>query len=163
MKSFLRFSLVASTLLLGSALLATDTAPAAVPAPTAPAPAPKEKKIETELSKQMEKLNGAFRKLRRQSADATKNADSLEQVAILKKYGQEALKFEPYKATEVPADEKAKLIEGYKAKMNDFIAAVGKLEEAFKANNNEEAAKIVQELGAMQKEGHKEYKSKTLN
>ena len=161
MKSFLRLSLIASTLLLGSAVFATDTAPAAVPAPTAPGP--KEKKPETELSKQMEKLNGAFRKLRRQAADATKNADSLEQVAILKKYGEESLKLEPFKATEVPAADKAKMIEGYKAKMKDFLTAVGKLEEAFKANNNEEAAKIVQSLGAMQKEGHKEYKSKSID
>jgi hypothetical protein len=157
MKNFLRLSLAFSTLLLGSAVFAADEAPAAAPA------APKEKKPETELTKQMDKMNGAFRKLRRQAADPAKNADSLEQVAILKKYAEAAVKFEPFKATEVPADEKAKLIAGYKAKMNDFIAEVGKLEEAFKGGNNEEAAKIVQALGAMQKEGHKEYKSKTID
>ncbi len=161
MKSFLRLSLTASALLLGSAVFAADAAPAA-PAPAA-APAPKEKKNETELSKQMEKMNGAFRRLRRQAADATKNADSLEQVAILKKYAEASLKYEPFKATEVPAADKAKMIEGYKAKMNDFLASVGKLETALKAGNNEDAARIVQELGAIQKEGHKEYKSKSVD
>jgi cytochrome c556 len=161
MKSTLRLSLVLSTLLFGSAVFAADEAsPAAAPA--APA-APKEKKNETELSKQMEKMNGAFRKLRRQAGDATKNADSLEQVAILKKYAEASLKFEPFKATEVPAADKEKMIAGYKAKMNDFVAAVGKLEAALQAGNNEEAAKLVQELGAMQKEGHKEYKSKSID
>jgi cytochrome c556 len=156
-----RLSVALTTLLAGSIAFAADAAPAATAAPAA-APA-KEKKTETELTKQMDKLNGAFRKLRRQSADATKNADSLEQVAILKKYAEASLKLEPYKANEVPAADKAKLIEGYQAEMKKFIAAVDRLEAAFKANNNEDAAKIVQELGAMQKEGHKEYKSKSID
>jgi hypothetical protein len=159
MKSSLRLSLAFSTLLLGSALFAADEAPA----PAAPAAAPKEKKPETELTKQMDKMNGAFRKLRKQSTDATKNADSLEQVAILKKYAEAAIKLEPLKATEVPAADKAKLIEGYRAEMKDFLAMVDKLEAAFKANNNEEAAKLVADLGKMQKEGHKEYKSKNID
>jgi cytochrome c556 len=120
-------------------------------------------KTETELSQQMDKLNGAFRKLRRQVADATKNADSLEQVAILKQYSESSAKLVPYKAGEVPAADKAKLIEGYQAKMAEFKAAVTKLEAALKAGNNEEAAKLVQELAAMQKEGHREYKSKSLD
>lgn len=158
MKSLPR--LIASlTVLAGSAVFA-----AAQTAPAAPAaPAAKEHKVETELTKQMDKLNGAFRKLRRQASDATKNADSLEQVAIIKQYAEAATKLEPYKAGEVPAGDKAKLVEGYKAKMTEFAASVAKLEAAFKAGNNEEAAKLVQELAAMQKEGHKEYKSKSLD
>ena len=161
MKSLFRLSIALTTLLAGSIAFAADAAPAA-PAPAADK-APKEKKPDTELTKQMDKMNGAFRKLKRQAGDATKNADSLEQVAILKKYAEAAIKLEPLKATEVPAADKAKLIEGYKSEMKDFLAAVDKLEAAFKANNNEEAAKLVQELGKMQKEGHKEYKSKSID
>jgi len=155
MKSLPRL-FVALTLLAGSAAFAAD------PAPAAPAAAAKEHK-ETELTKQMDKLNGAFRKLRRQAADATKNADSLEQLAIVKQYAAASAKLEPYKAGEVPAGDKAKLVEGYKAKMAEFAAGVDKLEAAFKAGNNEAAAKIVQELAGMQKEGHKDYKSKSLD
>lgn len=158
MKSLFRLSVALTSLLAGSIAFAADAAPA-----PAAAPAAKEKKPETELTKQMDKLNGAWRKLRRQSGDATKNADSLEQVAVVKKYAHAALKYEPYKANEVPAAEKAKLIEGYQAEMKKFIAGVEKLEAAFKAGNNEEATKLIQELGAMQKEAHKEYKSKSID
>jgi len=160
MKSLPRLLVTLTVLLAGSAAFAAD-APAAAPA--APAPAPKEKKPETELSQKMDKMNSAFRKLRRQAADATKNADSLEQVAVLREYAAASAKLEPFKAGEVPAGDRAKLVDGYQAKMKELQAGLAKLEAAFKAGQNEEAAKIVQELGAMQKEGHKEYKSKSLD
>ncbi len=159
MKSLPRLLATLTVLLAGSAAYAADAAPA----PAAPAAAPKEKKTETELSQKMDKMNQAFRKLRRQAGDATKNADSLEQVAMLREYAEASLKLEPFKAGEVPAGDRAKLVEGYQAKLKEFQAGVAKLEAAFKAGQNEEAVKIVQELGAMQKEGHKEYKSKSLD
>lgn len=151
--------------LLASLIVLIAAAPfvlAVEPAPAAPA-ATKAKKPETELSEKMDKMNGAFRKLRRQAGDATKNADTLEQIAILREYADASLKLEPYKAGEVPAGDRAKLVEGYQAKMKEFQAGVAKLEAAIKAGQNEAAAKLVQELGAMQKEGHKEYKSKSLD
>ncbi len=154
MKSLFRLLATLTVLVAGPMAFAAD------PAPAAPAPAAK---ADTELAKQMDKLNAAFRKLRRLAGDATKNADSLEQVAIVKQYAEASAKLEPYKASEVPAADKAKLIEGYKAKMADFNAGVAKLEAALKAGNNEEAAKLVQELAGMQKEGHREYKSKSLD
>jgi hypothetical protein len=152
MKSLIRLLTTLLILTAGPVAFAADEAPAA-----------KAKPPETELTKQMEKLNGAFRKLRRQAADATKNEDSLVQVAILREYSEASVKLEPFKATEVPAADRAKLVEGYQAKMKEFQAGVAKLEAAFKAGQNEEAAKIVQDLGALQKEGHKDYKSKSLD
>lgn len=159
MKSLTRLLATLTVLLAGSIALAAD----ATSAPAAPAAAPKEKKPETELSQKMDKMNAAFRKLRRQAGDATKNADSLDQVAILREYAEASVKLEPFKAGEVPAGDRAKLVEGYQARMKEFQAGVAKLDAAFKAGQSEEAVKIVQELGAMQKEGHKEYKSKSLD
>lgn len=151
--------------LLATLLALIAAAPFALAAESAPATpaAPKEKKPETELSQKMDKMNGAFRKLRRQAGDATKNADSLEQIAILREYAEASIKLDPYKAGEVPAGDRAKLVEGYQAKMKEFQSGVAKLEAAFKAGQNEEAAKLVQELGSIQKAGHKEYKSKSLD
>jgi len=42
--------------------------------------------------------------------------------------------------------------------MKEFNGSVAKLEAALKAGKNDEAAKICEELGAAQKEGHKEFK-----
>ncbi len=105
---------------------------------------------ETELGGHMDKMSGAFRKLKRQIADATKNADSLTLVATIKAEAAASAKLAPAWKPEQK--------EKFQAKMNDFNAKVGKLEMALKAGKNDEAAKIADELGAAQKEGHKEFK-----
>lgn len=152
MKTALRQFLALSTLLVGSALFAADEIPAA-------APAPKEKKPETELTKQMDKMNGAFRKLRRQATDATKNADSLEQVAILKEFAAASAKLTPAKAAAIPEADRAKWVADYQAKMTETLVAIEKLEAALKAGQNEEAGKLVADLQAQQRAGHKEYRT----
>ena len=44
------------------------------------------------------------------------------------------------------------------AEMKKFLELCGKLEAALKANNNAEAAKLVNQLADAQKAGHKEFK-----
>lgn len=107
-------------------------------------------KEETELGGHMDKMGGAFRKLKRQLSDATKNEDSLKLVATIKAEAAESAKLTPAWKPEQK--------EKYQAKMKDFNAMVGKLEAALKAGKNDEAVKIAEELGAAQKEGHKEFK-----
>ena len=107
-------------------------------------------KEETELGGHMDKLNGAVRKLKRQIADASKNADSLTLVATIKDEAAASAKLTPAWKPE----DKTK----FQAKMKDFSGIVAKLETALKAGKNDEAAKILDEMGAAQKEGHKEFK-----
>jgi hypothetical protein len=105
---------------------------------------------ETELGGHMDKMSGAFRKLKRQIADASKNADSLALVATIKAAGVESAKEKPAWKPQDAAK--------FQAKMKEFNDKVAKLEAALKAGKNDEAAKIVDELGQAQKEGHKEFK-----
>ena len=107
-------------------------------------------KEETELGGHMDKMGGAFRKLKRQLPDASKNEDSLKLVATIKAESAESAKLTPVWKPEQK--------EKFQAKMKDFNAMVGKLEAALKAGKNDEAVKIAEELGAAQKEGHKEFK-----
>jgi cytochrome c556 len=148
MKSLPRLFVILSLLVAGPLAGAADPAPAA----------PKPKKPETELSKNMEKMSGAFRKLRRQVGDATKNADSLELVAVLREGAEAAGKLVPEKAAQIPAADRGKWVDSFHAKMSELQGNIVKLEAALKANQNEEAARIVQTLGLQQKEGHKEYR-----
>lgn len=152
MKSLFRTLTLASLMLAVPAVYAADEAPAAH----------KEKKPETEITKQMDKMNGAFRKLRRQAGDATKNADSLDQVAIIRESSAASAKLTPVKAAEIPEADRAKWVADYQAKMKDFAGLLDKLEAAFKAGQNEEAVKIVEAMGKARQEGHKEYKAKDL-
>lgn len=158
MKSLPRLFAIFALLIAGTIAPAADSAP-----PAAMAAKPKEEKPETELTKKMDKMSAAFRKLRRQAGDATKNAESLELVATLREYATAAAKLEPFKLTEIPEADRPKMLEGYQAKMKDLLATIDQLAAAFKAGQNEAAAKLVKDLGAFQKEGHKEYKSKSID
>ena len=139
-------------LLLLCALLAT---PALIHAQPAPEAAGHE---ETELDGKMDAMNGAFRKLRRQIADPAANASSLELVAKLRAGAEESVKLVPARAASVPEADRAKFTEAYAAKMQAFVDEVTKLEVALQAGKNEEAATILTKLGAMQKEGHREFR-----
>lgn len=107
-------------------------------------------KEETELGNHMDKMGGAFRKLKRQIGDATKNEDSLKLVATIKAESAESTKLTPA----WHPDDKAK----FQAKMKEFNTKVAALETALKAGDNAAAGKICEELGAAQKDGHKEFK-----
>lgn len=113
---------------------------------------------ETPLGESMDKMNGAWRKLKRQAADAAQNASSLELLATIKEASEKSLTFKPDLAKDIPADKRDKFIEGYQAKMKETIAAFDKLGALLKAGDNPAAVELIAKIGTMQKEGHKEYK-----
>jgi soluble cytochrome b562 len=112
----------------------------------------------TPLEDTMDEINAAYRKLNRQISDATKNADSLKQVAAMQKHANDAMKMEPVKKKELPAAEQAKFIADYQAKMKSFVGNIGKVETALKAGKNDEAAVALKALKQDQDEGHKTFK-----
>ena len=113
---------------------------------------------ETELGGKMEKIGGAFRALRRQISDASKNADSLARVATIRQNAEAALKLEPARKAEIPAAKQTKFVADYQAQMKKFVELCTKLEAALKANDNATAAKLCGDMGDAQKAGHKEFK-----
>jgi soluble cytochrome b562 len=114
------------------------------------------------LDEQMEEINAAYRKLGRQVADPAKNADSLKQVAIIREHANASVKLDPKKKADLPAADQAKFVAAYQAKMKEFISQVGKLEEALKANKNDEAANVLKSLKKAQEEGHAEFRRKKV-
>lgn len=153
-KSLLPYALALTLLYPAAALVRADDPPAPKPDQAAH----QHKEPETELGKTMEKLNGAWRKLRKQVTDAASNGSSIEQVAIVKEAAQKAATLEPDKAKDLPEADRPKFIQAYQDKMKEFAGKLDKLSDLFKANDNTGAAALLKELGQMQREGHKEYK-----
>jgi cytochrome c556 len=114
----------------------------------------------TELGDHMNKISGAFRKLRGALPDATKNDDSLAQVAIIKENATAALKLKPAKLADVPDADQAKFIADYQAEMNKLLDSVNQLEAALKAGKNDDAQKIYAQMGQIQKDGHAAFRKK---
>lgn len=139
--------------LLLACLLAVPLAPLhAQPAP------PAGHHEEIELEDKMDAIRGAFNKLRKQISDPASNASSLELVAKLRKAAEESIALAPARAADVPEADRAGFVEKYQAGMKAFVAEVAKLETALKDGKNDEAATILAKLGALQKEGHKEFR-----
>ena len=119
---------------------------------------PKKDRPDTDIEKAMEKMAGAYRKLRRQVTDPAQNAASLELVATIKAGATEARKYTPLKAADLPEADRAAFVENFRKKLDEFLVTAGRLEDALKAGNNEQAAALVAELGKIQKADHKEFR-----
>lgn len=113
---------------------------------------------DTPLEKEMGAMNKAFRQLKKQAADSTLGEASLPLVAQMQKAATASIALIPEKAAGLPEKNQAEFIAGYKEKMQAMVAALTRLEAALKAGHTADAAKLVGELGAMQRSGHKEFR-----
>lgn len=120
--------------------------------------AEKSSEKETELSLKMEKISGAWRRAKRSIGDASKNADTLKDLELIRVGLTESLNLKPEITSTKPAADQAKFVADYQAGMKKFIALCDKLEAALKADNNAEAEKICGAMADSQKAGHKEFK-----
>lgn len=114
----------------------------------------------TPLGKKMSAINTAFKAVGRQIDDASKNANTLEQLTTIETNAKAALALEPEKKDKTPAAEQAKFMADYKQQMNDFIATVGEMKTAIKAGKNADAAAILDKMKDEQREAHKEFRIK---
>jgi len=134
------------------ALLAQD----APPSPPASGEQPKAPK--TELEKNMDAMAKAFRTLRRQVSDATKNESSLELVATIRTAATAAAKLTPAKAEDLPEADRPKFVEDFQAGMKDLLAGLDKLEADLKANDNTAAAADYKQIGSIEGKNHKQFR-----
>ncbi len=112
----------------------------------------------TPLEKEMKTMNKAFKQLKKQAGDSAQNASSLALVATMEKAAVESANLVPEKAAELPEKDKAAMIAAYKEKMEKFSASLTKVEAAFKAGDNATAVKLVADLAAQERAGHKEFR-----
>jgi soluble cytochrome b562 len=141
------------------ALCAADgpAAPAQAAAPAA-APAGHDDEKKTDLEMRMGRIGKAFRQLRKQVADPAQNASSLELLARMQAAAKEAAEFTPKKAEDIPADQRAKFEEDFKAGISSLQDLFTKLQGALMAGKNEDAVKIVGDIGDFEKKQHKEFR-----
>jgi soluble cytochrome b562 len=144
-------------LLLGATVAQAQDAAAPAPADaSAPAAAPKPEK--TALAKDMDKMNRAFRKLRTQITDATKNDASLALVATMHDAATAAANETPAKAADLPAADQAKFNSDFQSKMQEFLTALDKVTADLKSGDNATAATDVKALGGLERDDHKQFR-----
>ncbi|HRI83535.1 MAG TPA: cytochrome b562 [Opitutaceae bacterium] len=114
----------------------------------------------TELGEQMELMSSAFRRLRRQAAEPAYNESSVELVAVIRTAATAAKTLAPGKAAELPEGERAEFFAAYRARMDEVIAKLDGLLAALRSGDNPAAVKLVAELAALQKAGHREFRKR---
>lgn len=144
-------------LLLLSLILGLVVAPGLRAQAAAPKPVAANDEEETELEGKMDRLSSAYKRLRRQIADPSKNEDSLKRVAIIRASGEAGLKLTPAKAADLPEADRPKFMADFQAKMKSFLGEIDKLEAALKANDNAGAQTIFAGLKQIQKNAHKQF------
>lgn len=121
-------------------------------------PAEKAAKKHTELEDRMEKINAAWRKLRRQVEDPAQNAATLALLADIRAASAGAEKLTPAKASDLPEADRAKFQADYAAAMKKLAGMLDQLEAALKAGQNADAAKLVTDINNLQRESHKAFR-----
>jgi hypothetical protein len=113
---------------------------------------------QTALGAKMEKIGGAWRRVKAQIADASKNEDTLAKLAIVKENLVAGAKEEPDLAKGKSGAEKEKFVADFRAKMKEETERVDKLIGLVKAGKNAEAAELVNVVDQAQKDAHKAFK-----
>jgi soluble cytochrome b562 len=169
MKNRSALACLAASLILSPILAVADDAPAAstpaapaspaVPAASAaPAAAAPDTEKKTDLDLRMDKVSKAFRKLRKQVADPTQNASSLALLGTMEDALKEAVDLTPEKADDVPADQRAKFIEDYKSGIQGMLDELAKVGDALTAGKNDDAAKMIADIIALEKKDHTSFR-----
>ena len=112
----------------------------------------------TEIGEQMEMIGKTFRSLRREARDPANNAASADLVAKMLKGAKASMGHKPSWTSEQPADKQAEFVAGYEKEMKVFVGLLTDLEKAFRTNDNDGAAALIEKLRDQQRSSHKVYK-----
>jgi soluble cytochrome b562 len=110
------------------------------------------------LENQMQILSKGNRQLTKQITDASKQNDNIAILESMKKAATDSMNLDPRKAASLPAADKQKFLDGYRAKMDSLIEALGAVEDAVKAGQYDKAKSLLSNVMAIKKAGHEEYK-----
>src|ERR1022692_4680934 len=106
----------------------------------------------------MDRMGKAFRKLKKQVGDPAQNATSLELLSAMEAAAKEAIELTPAKAEDIPEDQRAKFEADFQSGIKNLQDMFAKLRDALTAGRNDDAAKLVDDIGAFEKKEHKEYR-----
>ncbi len=112
----------------------------------------------TPLGEAMEDIGGAWRRVKRQASDSSKNEATLALVAKMQAAVKQGMQYKPALLEDIPAAEKKDFLIGYGRGMKAFSNKLDQLAAALTAGDNQAAAAIVAEIDELRKKGHTKYK-----
>ncbi len=120
--------------------------------------AAEEKKVKTELHKQMEQIETGVKKLRRTLRKKESNAESLEIITKIEEAAVACKQMTPSRATTMPADQQPQFVIAYRKGMAGLVGEMVKMETALLDGDNAAAQAILKKLKDVEDEGHDKFK-----
>jgi len=112
----------------------------------------------TELEDNMETISKAFRTLRRQAKDPTKNKASAALAVKMLAAFEASIDLEPKWTVDQPKAKQTDFVSGYQKEMKATIELLSQLIAAFEAGDNDKVGNVIGKIRDAQKKGHKGYK-----
>ena len=111
----------------------------------------------------MNQMRKSFRELKKAMVNpvVADKQKYLVWVADLKSASEASKTMEPEKISNVPADQRSALLEGYRNKMDEMLDEIDSLGKAIEAGNWEEAKALVAQINQVQREGHQKYRAES--
>ncbi len=155
MKSRLLITCLTLSLIASPALLAQDAPPPGGPGGGGGGRPPRQ---QSELGKQMEKMNSDWKKLKKLVADPAQKDAALASIASVKAAAADMAKLTPPKMPTVAEGDVAKHNADFAAKMKELGQKFDSLAAAVKDGKSDEATKIYGEIDQFEKDEHKEFR-----
>lgn len=125
---------------------------------TMPLPlSPQEKKIDTELQKQMEVIEHGMDKLKKSLKDAAKNAESLTTLLEMQTAAQASKLEKPKMTAAVPEAERATFLTSYRKQIIALQQKLLELESVLLDNDSAEAEQVYRALKVLEEDGHEKF------
>jgi soluble cytochrome b562 len=116
-----------------------------------------EKVKKSELSKKMEVIDDAMKKLKRTLKKEDQNAVSLKLTGDIIEAATACRDMTPGKISKMPEADRAKALADYKASMTKLIDTMGEMKKAIEAGDNKKALALHKALKDQEDDGHDKF------
>lgn len=119
-----------------------------------------EEEEKTPLGEEMSAMNKAWRQVKKDVKDPTKNEDTVKLVGQVMQTALNSADMIPILAEDLPQDKQAAFLKAYQEEMEELIKDLAILQTFLEAGDNNMAQKLIKEIDDQKKKGHKEFKPK---
>lgn len=110
------------------------------------------------LKENMKQLGTLFKAIGSSVNDASQNAKNLENSQQMTALFKVAIQQIPETIADLPDGEKEAALQDYQEMISQEVTLSEQLQQAFANNDNATAAKVLQQMGSVRKDGHGKYK-----
>jgi soluble cytochrome b562 len=114
---------------------------------------------DTPLEKQMQILARGMKSLSQEIADPSKQQENVTLIESLKQAASTSKGLTPRKTSTIPKADQGKFLTDYRAEIDRLSAALGRVEDAVKAGQYDQAKSALASVNPIKKEGHSNFKA----